>query len=1142
MRKAVFSSFLLLSILTAAPAAAQVERASLGLNGANVHHLEVSDDGSLVIASCQGPYGIFYSTDFGDTWTDARDDAYEGGEGKSSVIFDDDNILYALAGTTIYSSSTTTPLEWSEESFSVDDESLDNAVIASGGDDFLLVGTRDGMVVSIAISDESVTDNETTPEENQITSISVDTTNNLIFVVAGNHTEQAAEIYRTTYDETTGAIGSTWVQKEPADPTGYFTHVAVAPNGNVYTGTQNAETGNGIYVSTDNGDTWALIQEDAEDVTDNATFSYFAGTVYLVGSHVSTDSGTTWDSLPRTEDDSNLNPNAGIINPADTDNAIMSSDVGAAKTENLSNGDTSTWSESNEGLEGLVVNGLGQVDGNKERVMFATKSGLAFSNDFLSGPTWTYPIFPLSNGAPARDAAFDPNDEDRVFAGYSQIYEGTIDTSATPPVSRTEVAAADETFTFMNVTEMTTYDDTLVVAFLSRESDLHGRLRFYDISSGGFTLDSTVLEGKPVNSFARTSATVMYAAVGTTTNISGSTDSDNLGVWKSTDGGSTWNKETDATVTELEDSVVVKLAYDETNDILYAAAADIDSGEMVAGSVFVLEDASTGSGTWSIPASDDLNRDQQFSGVTVDPGTGVVYASAGNLIFVSTDLGQTWGTYYTGLENESTSVLYFDDLVQCSTTGCFMFEGENLTLSNVLSSPTYVTWNGYHGLTNIAELGNRDNEDLEVTITLYDVSGSQQGETTVTIPGADQLDVSLNAITGFTVNSYGLARFEWSGDSNLGGRMFYYKPSSVAGEFDYAYGQPFSNALNGDSYTKFNSIHPSTNPAETGIVEQWLSVLNLDTTNARSFEIIRYDLTGTQAGSQNITVPPLGRIDVEAGHVNPGVGNAGSHRIVPANSSADYKAELIRYGQTDTGTEEIATTGSDYTFALPFAARQGVGTEQWAVISEGANGDCWVEVINASSETAEFTLSFFDSNGLLEGTIDDSLSANEIRHYSTASYLNTNETGSVRIVPDDSSSDLFLEALTYYRDSSGNIQSASVSASVAARTGKLWNTWNRFLGMYNWLRIVNTSENTASVTVTVYSASESEFTEDTVSIDPMATSIVNINDVAWDTTANGYGVFAVEPTTAGLVAELLRLKPVTSDITLIDFGAVTPQN
>ena len=68
-----------------ASAQAEVERQSLKLYGANLHKATVSSDGSVVLVACQGPRGLFYSTDFGQTWKDVRDATYLAGEGKAVV-------------------------------------------------------------------------------------------------------------------------------------------------------------------------------------------------------------------------------------------------------------------------------------------------------------------------------------------------------------------------------------------------------------------------------------------------------------------------------------------------------------------------------------------------------------------------------------------------------------------------------------------------------------------------------------------------------------------------------------------------------------------------------------------------------------------------------------------------------------------------------------------------------------------------------------------------------------------------------------------------------------------------------------------------------------------------------------------------
>ncbi len=1097
--------------------AAQVERASLGLNGANVHNLATNDDGSLILAACQGPYGIFYSTDFGASWNDARDDVYTGGEGRGAVIFNTEERVYAVAGDYIYSSSTTTPLEWTRKTFSDGGSPFNPYKIAADGG-FLFIGTRNNLVVVVDISTETVIETSNLPTTGVVNSIALDAVNGFIFVVVGESVQTQASIYRATYNPADGSIGS-WSEKEPPAAAGYYTFVSVAPNGHVFVGTQNAPSGNGIYKSINNGDAFLLIQSGGTDVTMNSAFAAYAGTVFLVGGYVSLDSGGTWTAVnPSTNDGTALNPNTGVVNPVSSTRALMSSDIGTASTNNLTNGATSSWDESNEGLEGLIVNGLGQAAANKDRVLFATKSGLAFSDNFTdSSPTWTYPIIPLSNGSPARDAEFDPSDADRVFAGYSGIYEGEISVSGSVSINWTEVATSDPTNTFMSVKELTAFDSTLVAAFRQDESTLYGRLRFYDISSGGFSVDKTVLEGKPVNSFARVNDNIMFAGVGSFANLTGATSTTNRGVWISTDGGDTWTQMTSSDIAELEEAIVSKLAYDAINDVLYAASEDLSTEDTNEGSVFLLTNASTSSRNWTLPSSSVLDRSRQFRGVTVDPATGDVYASAGQIIYKSTNQGGSWSEYYVGLISEDTKVLYFDDLVQCSNAGCFAFADADL------SSPTYALWNGFLGQTNILELVNKGESVVPVTVTLYDIDGDEQSETEITLAANSQQDLILNTILGFTENSYGVVKVEFDSTS-VDGRLFYYRSLDGFVSNEFAYGIPFANAITGPSYVAFNTFQPSSNAADSGgEVYNWLSIVNLDTDSSRSFTVTRYSLSGEELNSTSVSVPAFGRVDLDGGH-GEGPSVVGYNVITPASSTAPYKAQLIRYGYL---------SADRYSFAFPLIAQSAGGVQQWAGISSGAGAQDWLEVQNVTSESVDVTINFYDNQGNEVSEQDYSLASRSGVHIEASALLPAGASGATRITSDTPGA-IIAQSMFYFRDSTGSIEAMYGLQSANALSGTNWGTWNLFLGMYNWLRVFNTSTSSQSFTVTVFHGSDS--TETSVSLGGRSGVDLGLHEIGtYGTNLNNYGLVSIDG--ESFTAELLRLRPTTSGG--IDFAAPT---
>ena len=1079
--------------------AQEAVRESLELYGARITDISSTPDGSTLFATAEGPYGIFYTTTFGSSWSLGLGGDYEAGSGKY-VVANATN-AYAILGNQLYKTEVATPTSWSEVSIT----GMMNPQTLTLVGNFLVIGANDGNIYVYDVANEALVDTESLPSGN-INRVAISTASGHEFIYAEIGTGNTPTYHRNTFDNSTGDIGSAaWTTVTPSGVTsGKFAGLAVDPDGRVYVSTFNAgNSEDGVYRSSDDGATYTRILTPT-----NAADSAFNGMTYLVGGFISTDGGTTFTQLPTVTGETtplHLSPNVVFLDPSDDTKAMRTADVGIAKTENFKDS-PSTWSAANTGLEGVQVEEMAQFESNKDVVFLATNQQCALTNNFLSeSPTWVHPILPGGDGSGCRGAALDVNDNTTIYAATSRLYKGTLDVSgSTPSVDSWQLIDDLTTETgrqFTNVTTVKTYSflpTTLIAGYAQNEGGIDGKLIMYDLSDSFAETAPTELDGKPISAFEAISSTVFFVGVGV---FQDTPDAANRGIYQSTDGGSTWSQMTDSDISSTEN--VSEFAYDSAQDILYAAT---DSN-----GVLKLETATSGT-DWETTTALSMSNGA-VTAIAVDPTTGTVYAAQGNNVYRSDDEGDTWTTYYSGLTDEQTAELFFDDLVQGSNTGFYALEDANDT---EIASPLYTVWSGFLGMNNVLELVNKGNTTLTATVTLYDITGAVAGtQSGISIASKGQQDVLVNLIGGFTSNSYGIVKVEFSG--SLDGRMAYYRndaSSTISGDdYEFAYAVPFTNSVSGVTNVGFNTNQPSLNPSDANFeVHNWLSIINLaDAT--KTYVVTRYAQDGSVIGSDTVVVNSFGRFDIDGGHLNPGAGFVGFLKITPQDSSAQYLALLTRYGNSATG----------FDFAFPLIAKAGGGTEQWVSISSGGGAQNWVEVINTSASPEEITLTFYDnSSSNTPTTMTVNLGAYGQYHVEASALLPTNSSGAVRIASQNSGR-LIAQSMYYFRESSGSINAMYGKQADLKSAGGVSGSYNLFLGMYNWFRVFNATASSQTFNLEVHGSGDTP-TSISVTLGAYAGTDLGLHENStYGTMENSYG--AVNTTGSGLVSEVLRIKP-----------------
>jgi hypothetical protein len=434
-----------------------------------------------------------------------------------------------------------------------------------------------------------------------------------------------------------------------------------------------------------------------------------------------------------------------------------------------------------------------------------------------------------------------------------------------------------------------------------------------------------------------------------------------------------------------------------------------------------------------------------------------------------------------------------------------------------LRSPVYAVWNGFLAMTNILELVNPNDFAIRADVSLYAIDGKLKRVQPVMVPPMGQFDLILNNLPGFTADSYGVIKIEFEGI--LDGRMSFYRNSQVPGEFDFAYSIELSDPSRGETAVSFNTYQPSMNPAEArNQVANWLTVVNFANA-AKSYRVKTFDQTGGLLADRMLRVPAFGRVDVDGGHVLVGPNVVGMHTITPSDPQAPYTAQLTRYaGNTDGSSLPTA-----YSFAFPLVARAGTGRELVMPVTRQFNESNWVELINTSNDSVRAHIRILDANGHELFSERTALRAHAQKHYDVSSRFAPGATG-IALVTADTPNALIMQSMVYLRNSWGGVEAMYGSQGKEAIGHAVFGSYNRFLGMENWLKVVNYSASAAQIQLIVNSANSSK--EEVFTLPAYGSTVLPIhNGARFGTVENSYGT--VEVRGAGGVnffAELLRLK------------------
>jgi hypothetical protein len=696
VRRKIFSA-VVACFLVCGIAVAEGGRQDLGINGCSVQGLAHVQSLGLTLVACDGPNGIYYSHNFGDTWTRSSGGDYTSGRanGVAATSFG----VYALVSDTelIRSDAGTPgvfPSNWASVGLDVIGERFVTVTgLQSAGTMIIFATQPTGVGASTVVR---VLDSESgtyvgaqpLPVSGDLVHLAV--IGNFIFAVRRNSgdIDGPNSLYRASFDTVSGTIGA-W-QEITANVTGLLTGgfssafidgVYGSAAATVFVRVTNPGSQKRVYRSVDNGATFSLafpngvfdgnIQGDRYYAPGNFTRPCSQGSTVIINSFISKNDGATWARFkPFISEGYNLfDEDVCLFQPDDAtaNTALIRTVEGLSKSTDLQAAEP-TLAAANSGINGVVIKGASRVrDGTSDTVALVTNVGMAITKNFSSNTRqWLFPTCNSQKSCWNKGVAVSAAQPNIVFSGTENMEIGRISTAGDGSLS-----VAWETM--LDNPSGPTDGEDLPVNLLFRDFpevpnrvfglyawEKAGTLEptggIYSIGYSSNLGDTTVtpysvvLEGQPVVDLIALNSSVFYAAV----NYSGTavTPPGPKGVYKVVLAGDGSASVTADTSGDLGASPgIATFAYDKSRDILYGVTSS--------GSFYVLESAVAGTGSWRLAAAP--GGVGVVSAVAVDGASGAVFAAREGRVYRSEDTAGTWSEVFRGLLDEEFNVLFVPD-------------------------------------------------------------------------------------------------------------------------------------------------------------------------------------------------------------------------------------------------------------------------------------------------------------------------------------------------------------------------------------------------------------------------------------------------------------------------------------------------
>ncbi len=632
---------------------------SLGPFGGNSWDVAVDPVNNMVYTTAKdSPNGFYRSSDAGASWSGLASGVDYGG-GVAVEVNQTNGDVYAIFNEGTYKSTNT------GRTFTKISDAASTGFLVAGGKVLVGATNNTGGVVQVSSDDGATFTSRTFSSNAQeiIWDIDYSADTGAYFIYSKDQSTSQNHLYRST----DGAVSWSEITLPTELNTVSESRFAVSPIDDqimVVTGGNNVNA----YMSTNGGTTWA----DAGARSSGVTIDQL-GRIWMAEQYRDT-GDSSWTSFDDDNTSSALGGHNVTVDPENSSILYADGMPGLSKSSDRG----ATWADINNGIKGITISDISQAT-DKNIVWAAAYNGIAKTSNFRdANPTWQFPVLE----EPGFGIWTDPANPNVAVAGVSSGTRRTTDGG----VTWSEYGGTNITESYQVFDEIINdvADTSILYAAISNNdpgSPKNGAVA-KSTDQGVSWTNLNLPDNGSAQSITQAPNGDLYVGLGAESNISGEN-----GIYKYSD--STWTK-----LSSAPDQDIVKIIADpEDSNTVYAVAGLLyNNGSEDSFGFYKTTDAGA---TWTHVTS-GLSRLRNFTSLAIQTSTSpnTLYIGAENttgqgVLLKSSDAGNSWGTLYTGLKNDTFYTLLFDGVTIGSSRGLFDAKSKaSLKMARSIKKPT----------------------------------------------------------------------------------------------------------------------------------------------------------------------------------------------------------------------------------------------------------------------------------------------------------------------------------------------------------------------------------------------------------------------------------------------------------------------
>jgi hypothetical protein len=198
-------------------------------------------------------------------------------------------------------------------------------------------------------------------------------------------------------------------------------------------------------------------------------------------------------------------------------------------------------------------------------------------------------------------------------------------------------------------------------------------------------------------------------------------------------------------------------------------------------------------------------------------------------------------------------------------------------------------------------------------------------------------------------------------------------------------------------------------------------------------------------------------VDIDGGHGRFGSNSVGLVEIEPNRTSIPYYAALSRYG--------VGRSSDSFVFAFTQLAAAGHSKPRYTFATHLVNSQGYLEAANTLNRQANMTITWYDDQGVELNQSTLALSEKSTVHIPLLEQFPLNSSGSIEVKAEPEAALCFQNTVYQFNSDNSEVIEAQAVRPLNNVVSKLSASYNLYLGMTNWLRLLNVSNSEIDVEI-----------------------------------------------------------------------------